>query len=54
MKVQGIFGVIAGEMGGHLGPAQTFSPVNVWDGELKAQYQTTLDVPEGHNTILVV
>ena len=46
--------VIAGEMGGHLGPAQTFSPVNVWDGELKAQYETTLHVPEGHNTILVV
>lgn len=46
--------VIAGEFGGHYGPAHTFSPVNVWDGELKAEYETTLDVPLGHNALLVV
>jgi quercetin 2,3-dioxygenase len=46
--------VIAGEMGGHHGPAQTFSPLNVWDGELKAEYETQLSVPATHNTILVV
>ena len=26
----------------------------MWDGELKANYETQLHVPEGHNTILVV
>jgi len=46
--------VIAGEFGGHHGPAHTFSPVNVWDGELKAEYETTLYVPVGHNALLVV
>ncbi|WP_312332874.1 pirin family protein [Acinetobacter variabilis] len=46
--------VIAGEFGGHHGPAHTFSPVNVWDGELKAEYETTLHVPAGHNALLVV
>ena len=46
--------VIAGEFGGHHGPAHTFSPVNVWDGELKAEYETTLHVPTGHNALLVV
>ena len=46
--------VIAGEFGGHHGSAHTFSPVNVWDGELKAEYETTLHVPLGHNALLVV
>ncbi len=46
--------VIAGEFGGHHGPALTYSPVNVWDGELKAEYETFLTVPASHNTILVV
>ncbi|KGT48182.1 MULTISPECIES: pirin family protein [Acinetobacter] len=46
--------IIAGEFGEHQGPAHTFSPVNVWDGELKAGYETTLHVPAGHNALLVV
>ena len=46
--------VIAGEFGGHHGPAHTFSPINVWDGELKAEYETFFYVPSLHNTILVV
>lgn len=50
----GYIRVIAGEFGGHHGPAHTFSPVNVWDGELKAEYETTLHVPLGHNALLVV
>lgn len=50
----GYIRVIAGEFGGHRGPADTFSPINVWDGELKAEYETTLHVPVDHNTILVV
>ena len=46
--------IIAGEASGQTGPAHTFSAINVWDGELKAAHETTLHVPEGHNTILVV
>ena len=46
--------VIAGEFGGHHGPAHTFSSINVWDGELKAEYETTMHVPETHNSLLVV
>jgi quercetin 2,3-dioxygenase len=46
--------VIAGEFGGHHGPAQTFSDLNVWDGELKAEYETAFNVPATHNTIVVV
>lgn len=46
--------VIAGEFAGHQGPAHTFSPINVWDGELKAEYETTLPIPVGHNALLVV
>ena len=38
----------------YLGPAATFSPVNVWDGELKAQHTHHIHVPVDHNTLLVV
>lgn len=38
----------------HRGPAATFSPVNVWDGELKAQHTHHIHVPVDHNTLLVV
>jgi len=46
--------VIAGEFGGHQGPALTYSPINVWDGELKADYETFIQVPALHNAIVVV
>lgn len=46
--------VIAGEFDGHCGPAKTFSSVNMWDGELKADYETFVHVPVGHNALLVV
>jgi quercetin 2,3-dioxygenase len=46
--------VIAGEFDGHRGPAKTFSSVNMWDGELKADYETFVHVPVGHNALLVV
>ena len=36
------------------GPAATFSPVNVWDGELKAEHVHHIHVPVDHNTLLVV
>lgn len=46
--------VIAGEYQGHAGPAHTFTPISVWDLQLKAGAETTLRVPEGHTTLLVV
>ena len=45
--------VIAGEHAGHKGPAQTFTPINVWDLRLTAGRRVTLEIPEGHNAILV-
>lgn len=38
----------------HTGPASTHSPVNVWDGELKAGQVQHLHVPVDHNVLLVV
>ena len=51
---QGLVRVIAGEFDGHKGPAKTFTPINVWDVRLKADANVTLDLPEGHTTMLVV
>ena len=45
--------LIAGSFAGQAGPAQTFTPVNVWDLRLKPGRATTLEVPEGHNAVLV-
>ncbi len=46
--------VIAGSFGDHTGPAQTFTPINVWDLRLKSGPASRLEVPEGHNAVLVV
>jgi redox-sensitive bicupin YhaK (pirin superfamily) len=46
--------VIAGSFAGQSGPAQTFTPMNVWDLRLKAGRATELEVAEGHNAVLVV
>jgi redox-sensitive bicupin YhaK (pirin superfamily) len=46
--------VIAGGFDGHAGPARTFTPINVWDMRLKRDAAVTLDLPEGHTTMLVV
>ena len=50
--------VIAGRyMDGHAehhGPASTHTPVNVWDGQLKAGQVQHLHVPVDHNVLLVV
>jgi redox-sensitive bicupin YhaK (pirin superfamily) len=45
--------VIAGDYAGHTGPARTFTPINVWDLRLTAGRSAPLDVPEGHNAVLV-
>lgn len=41
-------------MAGKNGPAQTFTPMHIWDVRLNAHAQTHLDVPEGWNTALMV
>lgn len=46
--------VIAGELNGIKGPAQTVTPVNVFDVRLKAGAQTELTLPAGHNAAVVL
>jgi len=46
--------VIAGEYEGRKGPAQTFTPVNVWDLRLKSGQEVTFNLPEGFNTAVAV
>jgi redox-sensitive bicupin YhaK (pirin superfamily) len=46
--------IIAGDYAGHVGPARTFSPMNVWDLRLNAGATVKLPAVEGWNTVLVV
>jgi redox-sensitive bicupin YhaK (pirin superfamily) len=46
--------VIAGSLGGHVGPAETFTSVNVWALELTGNNGVRLEAPEGHTTLAVV
>jgi redox-sensitive bicupin YhaK (pirin superfamily) len=46
--------VIAGELMGRLGPAKTFTPVNLFDVILKAGEHFELPLPEGHNAAVVL
>jgi len=46
--------IIAGELGGTKGPANTVTPVNLWDARLSGGRSTTLAIPDGHTTILLV
>ena len=47
--------VIAGELDGVRGPAQTFSPVLLWDAVLReAAIPVELAVPEGYNALVFV
>jgi redox-sensitive bicupin YhaK (pirin superfamily) len=46
--------VIAGDYAGHMGPASTFSSLNVWDIRLRAGHAESFPVPAGHNTALAV
>lgn len=46
--------VIAGDLNGTRGPASTFTPINAWDLRLPADSDTTLTVPEGHTSLLIV
>ncbi|MES1982129.1 MAG: pirin family protein [Pseudomonadota bacterium] len=46
--------IIAGDFAGTPGAASTFSPVNLWDIQLRAGKQVELTVPAGHTTLLFV
>jgi redox-sensitive bicupin YhaK (pirin superfamily) len=46
--------VIAGESGGHKGPAKTFTPINVWDVTLLAGKSAELPLPDGHTSTFLV
>lgn len=46
--------IIAGDMQGAHGPARTFTPINVWDMQLRSDAEVDLDLPEGHTVMLVV
>ncbi|MEK9280880.1 MULTISPECIES: pirin family protein [unclassified Bradyrhizobium] len=46
--------VIAGVFGGRRGPAKTFTSINVWDVRLNADASVTLDVPDKHNSAVIV
>lgn len=46
--------IIAGEYNGTQGAAQTYSPLNVWDGELKMGQTNTIHLPEHHQSAIVV
>ncbi|WP_240342564.1 pirin family protein [Methylococcus sp. EFPC2] len=50
----GTLRVIAGEYGGHAGPARTFSPMQVWDIRLTQGGTLELALPEGWNAALIV
>lgn len=50
----GVMRVIAGDYAGLKGPARTFTPINLWDLEVKAGGRVELDLPEGYTTALFV
>jgi hypothetical protein len=45
--------VIAGELGGARGPAQTFTPIQLWDLRLRAGESLELPIAEGHSAALL-
>jgi redox-sensitive bicupin YhaK (pirin superfamily) len=46
--------VIAGEYGAQEGPAKTFTPINLWDVNLRAGKAVQLPLPDGHTTAFLV
>jgi redox-sensitive bicupin YhaK (pirin superfamily) len=46
--------VIAGEFDGQKGAAKTFTPINVWDVNLRAGKSAELTLPDGHTTMFLV
>jgi len=50
----GLARVVAGSCLGRSGPAETFTPIDVWDLRLESSPALELPVPEGHTAALVV
>lgn len=50
----GTMRVIAGEFDGSKGAAKTFTPINVWDVNLRAGKSAELPLPDGHTTTFLV
>ena len=50
----GLARVIAGSFDGAIGPADTFTPINVWDLDLKRAGRVAMEAPNGHTTLVVV
>jgi quercetin 2,3-dioxygenase len=46
--------IIAGEYAGNKGPAKTFTPINLWDVNLRAGKSAELPLPDGHTTAFLV
>lgn len=46
--------IIAGRYGEAMGPARTFTPMNVWDLRMNAGSRVVFDLPVGHTTALFV
>jgi redox-sensitive bicupin YhaK (pirin superfamily) len=46
--------VIAGEYDGERGPAKTFTPINLWDVNLRAGKSAQLPLPDGHTSAFLV
>ena len=46
--------VVAGEYNGHRGPADTFTPIDLWDLRLNHGRSAEFVMPEGHTLVLVV
>jgi redox-sensitive bicupin YhaK (pirin superfamily) len=46
--------LIAGSLDGVAGPANTFTPVNLWDVRLDADAEVKLPLPDGHNSMVAV
>ena len=46
--------IIAGEWQDTTGAASTFTPINMWDIELRSAGSTTLQVPNSHNVMILV
>jgi len=50
----GTLRVIAGDYAGQKGPAKTFTPINLWDVNLRASGSAELPLPDDHTTTLLV
>lgn len=50
----GTLRVIAGDYEGAHGPARTFTPIDVWDVQLRQGGSSTFSLPDGHTVAVVV